>query len=74
MPATMTETAISTIRAEIARRKISQSRLARDLGMSRTALSRRMNGDLPLTLDTIEAIADLLDIPAMKLLGNDGQI
>ncbi|WP_336791812.1 helix-turn-helix transcriptional regulator [Gordonia malaquae] len=59
----------SAVRAEMARRRKTQADLAPVLGVTRQAVSRRLTGDVPLTVDELAAIADFLDVPVTQLLG-----
>ena len=58
----------SNIRAEIARRNLSQRIVAEHLGVSQPSFSARMSGKTPLDVNELFAIADLLDVPASQLL------
>lgn len=58
----------SNVRAEMARRDLTQQRLASEIGMAQQSLSRRLRGDTPLTVDELQAIADVLGVPAAALL------
>ncbi len=53
----------------MARRRKTQADLAPVLGVTRQAVSRRLTGDVPLTVDELAAIADFLDVPVTQLLG-----
>lgn len=50
------------IRAEMARRGVSQSRLADALGISQQAVSQKLTGRRPITTEEIAAIAAVLDV------------
>lgn len=56
------------IRAEIAARRVSRSELARRTGMSATAMHRRLSGEVSMSLDEIDEIAEALEVPAEQLL------
>lgn len=56
------------IRAEVARRRISQTVLAEKVGIRQQALSRRLNGSTPFRIDELARIADALDIPLTELV------
>ena len=58
----------ANIRAEIARRRLSQRLVAEHLGISQPAFSARMSGKTALDVDDLLAIADLLGVPAADLL------
>jgi transcriptional regulator with XRE-family HTH domain len=56
------------IRAEMGRQRLSVRRLAEELRpMSREQLSRRVNGDIPLTPMDLARIAEALTVPADEL-------
>lgn len=50
----------ANIRAELARRQLSQVELAQRLGISEAAMSRRMRGSM--TVDDLGRIAEVLDL------------
>lgn len=50
------------IRAELARARITQSALAEQLGVSRTWVSRRLSGEVPLSVGDVAAIAERLGV------------
>lgn len=52
------------IRAEMARRLVSASQLARDIGVNETWVRRRMQGKYAITMADLEQIARALDLPA----------
>ncbi len=68
MLSTPSERVAATIRAELARRRKTQSDLATALGMARSALHRRLNGDQSLTVDELHKIAKYLDLSASYLI------
>lgn len=55
------------IRAELARQRMTHGRLAEELGVSRAYLSRRLNGDTPLSITDVAAIAGILGVPVAQL-------
>lgn len=57
------------IRAEMARRRIPQIALAKHLGMSQAAVSRRLNGVTAFDVDELTSLAAWLGVPAASLLG-----
>lgn len=59
------------VRMELARRRWSASQLARSVGLSQTALSRRLTGALPFRVDELTAIAGVLGIPTRSLIPDD---
>lgn len=58
-----------TIRAEMARRRISQTKVAGRLGLSQPAISRRLRGETAFDADEIVAIAALFEVPVGSLFG-----
>ena len=58
----------SNIRAEIARRNLSQRVIAEHLGVSQPSFSARMSGKTPIDVNELFAIADLLDVDPAALL------
>lgn len=66
----MTTAAIvgANIRAELARKRISQRQLADLLGMSGTGVSKRLSGITPIDVDELQQIAQFLDVPVSMLM------
>jgi transcriptional regulator with XRE-family HTH domain len=64
----LTETVAAEVRAELARRNISKTEAAAKLGISRTLLWNRLRGESPFTVDELEALAELLGVPAARFL------
>lgn len=60
--------AAATVRAEMARQRIRQITVARHLGLSQQAISRRMSGSIDFTVGELLSIASLLNVPASTLL------
>ena len=56
------------IRAEMARRRLSQTDLASALGWTQVALSRRLTSAVALSTDEIEHIAEVLHVPVDQLV------
>lgn len=56
------------LKDEIEFRKISQRKLAKDIGMSHTALNEILNGKRSITTTTAYLIEAALDVPASMLL------
>lgn len=67
MTQTLSARVASAVRAEAARRKISQAEIAGSLGISQASLSRRMTGLTPFEIDELDVIAGLLDLPVVSL-------
>lgn len=63
------EVAAEEIRALLARRRMSHAELARRTGLKRSTISRRMTGETALDLDDLEAIAEVLGVEPVELLG-----
>ena len=60
------------IRAEMARQLLTQSELARRLGVIEMWLSRRLRGRQPLDLDELERIASVINVPVPELIERAG--
>jgi len=56
------------VRAEAARRRVSQRAIAVALGVSQTAVSRRLNGEIPFDVDELGKVAELLGVPPAQFL------
>jgi transcriptional regulator with XRE-family HTH domain len=67
---TLTSHTAAEIRAEMARQRITQVQVAAALGMSQPVVSRMLRGDRPLTLDFIQDVAAVLDVPIGQLLNH----
>ncbi len=59
------------IRAELARRKRTQTGLAERLGMKRQNLSQRLHGRVPFRLHELQTAADYLDMSLVDLIGTE---
>lgn len=68
MSTTPTEVTGANVRAEMARRKVSQTTIAKHLDRSQTAISHRLSGRVPFDINELTAIAQLLDVPLAALL------
>lgn len=55
------------VRAEMARQRISQATLGKRLGISQAAVSAKLLGKTPFTIDQLAAAADLLAVPLETL-------
>lgn len=62
------------IRVVLARRKMSQAELARRIGENPKNFSRRMTGEVGLSLDQLQDIAEVLQVPVTSLLGGAAPI
>jgi transcriptional regulator with XRE-family HTH domain len=58
----------ANVRAELARRRISQTTVAQRLGVSRQNVAQRLNGRVDFRVSELVAIAALLDVPVTALL------
>jgi transcriptional regulator with XRE-family HTH domain len=56
------------VRAEMARQQINQTTLAGMLGWSQVAVSRRVSGQVALSTDDIERIAEVLGVEVGQLV------
>lgn len=56
------------VRAEMARRGVSQTELAKQLGISQAAVSARLRGHTPFDVNELARIAVVLSVPAAELL------
>lgn len=61
----------SNVRAEMARRKLSQAALAERLEMTQQALSRRISGRQAFKVDELHSVAEALDVPVSELFGTE---
>ena len=68
MPQTLSGHVAANIRAELARQRRPQSELVTLLGLSPSAVSRRLSGQQSFELDEVEAIAGLFGVPVADLL------
>lgn len=59
----------ANVRAEMARRRVSQESLAAALGMSQASVSRRLTNITPFTADELSKVAAHLDLPVAVLWG-----
>lgn len=59
----------ATVRAELARKRISQTTLGEVLNLSQTAVSRRLGGRKAFDINELHAIARHLGIPLSALVG-----
>lgn len=62
------ETVAGGVRAELARRRMSASELARQTGLKQSYLSRRMTGETPFNVDDLAQIAAALRVPMSTLI------
>ena len=65
---TVVERLASAVRAEMARKRITQGGLAAALGVSPAAVSRRLNGVVEFSVSELETVAHLVGLTAEALL------
>lgn len=65
---TPTQTVGANIRAEVARRGLTQAALAEVIGVSQSQLSKRLRGVIPFDVNEVAAIANALDVPITELV------
>lgn len=58
----------ANVRAEMARRRVTQTQLAEATGISQSALGRRLTGSQPFDVAQLEAIAGALAVPLADLV------
>lgn len=61
------------VRAALAREQITRSAVAKHLGHSRAAMTRRLSGEIPLNVNELAALAVLLDVPVSTFLPDPEQ-
>lgn len=59
----------ANVRAEAARRQVTQAQLADRLGLKQPGMSRRMLGRVPFSASELATVADVLEIPVANLIG-----
>ncbi len=64
------ERVADAVRAECARRRITQHDLAESLGLSQMAVSRRLSGTVAFDVNELYAVAALLDVSVPTLIGD----
>lgn len=69
MPETPTELIATNVRAEVAKKRIRQTAIAERLGLNQQQVSRRLNGQVPLSAAELRELAAMLEVPAGTLLG-----
>lgn len=68
MTTTATQQVAAELRANMARRRMPQTALAKATGKHQTYWSRRMLGDVALDVDDLAALAEILEISVADLL------
>lgn len=62
------ESVAAEVRAAIARKRYSANKLAADLGMSQSALARRLQGRVAFDVEELAAVAEKLGVTVSSLL------
>jgi transcriptional regulator with XRE-family HTH domain len=65
----LTETVAAEVRAELGRQRKSGAWLALQLGVSDAWVSRRISGSMPMSVEDLERIADVLEVTPAYLMG-----
>lgn len=76
VPTTLTaQRAAAEVRAEVARQRKPQREIAEALGMSQTAVSRRLLGEVEFSLSQLTVLAEVLGVPLSAFIWDDaGQV
>lgn len=70
MPTNQTaERIAANVRAEAARRQVTQTMLADRLGLTQPGMSRRMLGRVPFSAAELAAVAEVLSVSVVDLIG-----
>ena len=64
----------AAVRSNLARTYTTITEAATELGISRSALSRKVNGHAPFKADEIRILADIMGIHPAELLGPDQEL
>jgi transcriptional regulator with XRE-family HTH domain len=67
---TLNSRAAANIRAELARRRITQEEFAERIGMGRTSVTAMLAGQTAITLEKLERIAAVFEVEPSKLLND----
>jgi cytochrome c556 len=57
------------VRAEMARQQRYGTWMAKQMGMTQSAWSRRVTGDLPFDVEQLDRVAAILDVPITQFIG-----
>jgi transcriptional regulator with XRE-family HTH domain len=72
-PARLTDRVAAEVRASMARTRMTQTGLAEVLGLTQSAVSKRLRGKIAFSVDELEKAADALGVhPAVLLGGSSG--
>lgn len=64
-----TQTVAAEVRAHLARRQISSRKLAEEINLTPSQLSRRLNGSIAFTVEEVGEIAKVLNVTVSALYG-----
>lgn len=67
-PPRLSATVAATIRAEMARQRVTQRQLVERLGWTQPYISRRMAGHVAFDVDELSAIADAIGVPTEDII------
>ena len=65
---TLAQHVAAELRAQKARRRLSDVEIARRLGVGETWVGRRMTGRVPITLDDLDELCEVLEILPIELM------
>lgn len=68
LSASVTAAVAAEVRAEVARKQISQEKLAERVGCSRPYLQRRLTGTTPFDVAELALVAEALGVPMTQFL------
>lgn len=71
-PARLTDRVADEVRANMARARMTQTDLAGVLGLTQSAVSKRLRGKIAFSVDELEMVADALGVHPAVLLGGIG--
>jgi len=69
MRETPTELIAANVRGEVAKKRIRQAEIAERLGLNQQQVSRRLNGQVPISAAELRELAAMLEVPSGTLLG-----
>lgn len=69
MNSTHAQRIAANVRAELARKQVTQADIAERLHFSRAAIGRRTSGHVDFKITELYVIAEMLDVPVSALLG-----
>lgn len=70
MPTDLRDTVAGAVRAEMARRRMTQQGLADQLGVGQWWVSKRLTRSIPFTIEDLERIATALQLPPAHFLAD----